>query len=112
MGSACLTVFPSSHLNKAEKHKEAVTGVVFPDKFKNNPKFAKLWNEWCSERLDLKFYMTTRAAQMALKQLAGFNSPLQALENAIAGGWKTVYDVKENQQSTCDFTLADLPKQF
>ena len=72
-----------------------ITADLIPDDLKN---YADLLVEWWSIRYKNKGTCTTSVAERIFKKLRSFPTQdrKQALENAIAGGWKDLFPLKQS----------------
>lgn len=62
----------------------------------DTPEFREVWIEFAGHRNDLKKPLTTRAAGMLLKELAGWGvaRAISATSRSIANGWQGIFEEK------------------
>ena len=87
-----------------------ITSEMIPDDLKG---YADLITEWWAIRYINKATCSTSVAKRIFKKLGTFSptAASKALERAIAGGWKDIYEIKESK-FTKDEKIAPKPKYF
>ena len=73
-----------------------ITSEMIPDNLKG---YADLIIEWWAVRYTKKATCSTKVAERIFKKLRTFTPQAKkiALEKAIAGGWKDIYEIKESK---------------
>ena len=73
-----------------------ITSEMIPDNLKG---YADLIIEWWAIRYKKKATCSTKVAERIFKKLRTFTPQVKkiALEKAIAGGWKDIYEIKESK---------------
>ena len=73
-----------------------ITSEMIPDNLKG---YADLIIEWWAIRYTKKATCSTKVAERIFKKLRTFTPQAKkiALEKAIAGGWKDIYEIKESK---------------
>ncbi len=68
----------------------------------NSEEFKSIWNQWVQYRIETKNKLTPRSIIMQFNKFKGFNEKecIEAIELAIASGYKAIFPKKNNNQQT------------